>query len=170
MAGPFSIQRVPQGLLSLLGMKGTGRNPDVLNESVVPTLEQVGFYTDGSLEFEEDVSVGIFTAGVFSSLVVPDGEIWALKGVNGQYSGAAGAATATAMVGLLLQAGNINQAIAIARLEEQPINAGEVLNFGHWFESPQFLFPGTSVIAINETTLANLVSLRVTAYFRRLQA
>jgi len=85
---PSVINRVPAGLLALLGSKVGGINPALLADQVIPTIDFSRFYLAGSLE-RSTVSGNIAAVGLFAStLVVPENEFWVVD----QYTLSAGAA------------------------------------------------------------------------------
>lgn len=75
---PSLINRVPPGLLSLLGIKAMGQNPVVLTDELRPTIELLDFYA-GANAIRLNGSTGNLTGvGLFqiSALQPPTGEIW----------------------------------------------------------------------------------------------
>lgn len=76
------IQPNAAGLLSLLGLKNLGRQPESLLETVQPSMEMFRFFTEGRAEFVGgSFSVpmaGNYNATGFTStdLQVPEGELW----------------------------------------------------------------------------------------------
>lgn len=84
MAGP--IQTIAPGLLGLLQLKQTGKNPETLAEIVAPVIEMRDWYMqarnldDISLLPGVTLSVNVPTAGKgnygYANAVVPNGQIW----------------------------------------------------------------------------------------------
>jgi hypothetical protein len=64
MAGP--IQVIPQGLLGLLNLKQTGKNPDQLLEQVQPTFDLTGMYEQRLIQTE----LGLFGGSATTAALV----------------------------------------------------------------------------------------------------
>jgi hypothetical protein len=84
MADIQTIQRVPRGLLDLLGSKGTGDTPHLLNAALVPVIDLWWLY---ALENQQQLNGNTanlatgsqgFQAAATTTFTVPDGEIWLL--------------------------------------------------------------------------------------------
>jgi len=91
VAGRFTIQRVPRGLLDVLALKATGDTPHELADSVSGGFDLSPFYLQDRI-----VSITGFIAGVATGYnlvrTVPAGEMWWMTNVGGLLtSGAAGA-------------------------------------------------------------------------------
>jgi hypothetical protein len=82
MAELLSVQAVPQGLLELLGMKGSGVNPKTLDSVVQGVLDVRQAYALSRLSNPFD---GFNTGGQGTSAIVtvPEGQIWMLLSVVG---------------------------------------------------------------------------------------
>lgn len=75
MAELFSIQRIPAGLLQLLGMRGTGKNPGALSDQVIGTLDLRQAYQLDQLDTEASAFV-TGPSGTNAVITVPDNEWW----------------------------------------------------------------------------------------------
>lgn len=78
---PSLINRVPPGLLSLLGIKAMGENPVVLTDELTPSIELLDFYA-GANAIRLNGSTGNITGtGLFqvTALQPPTGEIWLIN-------------------------------------------------------------------------------------------
>lgn len=65
------INRLPRGLLSFFGIKSAGRNPQVLTEELLPTLDLQNWYDEGAM-VEAQVDPIVFnTNPVGGSLIAP---------------------------------------------------------------------------------------------------
>jgi hypothetical protein len=80
VAGPFTIQRIPKGLLDFLSMKGTGQTPAELEprlSSVIDTTilymaeRQAGLITNTGNIAADGTNFFVSSIGT-----VPDGEVW----------------------------------------------------------------------------------------------
>jgi len=70
------INRVPVGLLSLLGIRAGGQNPAVLEDQVRPVIDLTALYLASFIERNVD-SNNVTVVGAFASnLIVPQGEAW----------------------------------------------------------------------------------------------
>lgn len=77
MAGPQDIQRVPRGLLELLGMQSAGATPRELAPAVSPSIELMQFYA-----LQQQISLGTTDATMAESdaieFTVPANRLWLL--------------------------------------------------------------------------------------------
>lgn len=92
---PSLINRVPPGLLSLLGIKALGQNPSVLADILTPELDVTDLYFAAFSEQAGGTTGAITTAGTapFSALTVPPGELWYLDRLAIVSTGALAAST-----------------------------------------------------------------------------
>lgn len=73
---PITINRVPTGLLALLGSKVAGRSPANMLEVVQPGIDFTPFYLAGAMEWQV-ATVNVAAVGrALSTLVVPQNELW----------------------------------------------------------------------------------------------
>lgn len=91
---PSLINRVPPGLLSLLGIKSLGQNPQFLPDTVQVTLAMERLYVSG-FAAREVSSTGAFASPGFkaTSLAPNPGELMVLDGICGYSLAALGAGT-----------------------------------------------------------------------------
>lgn len=105
MAGPLDIQRVPAGLLDLLGLKAMGLGPVQLNESVSATLADcVDYYVAPrrvTVAGSTAVPMVANTTYAITSVAVPASELWLVYAFSVQLSVATAAATAINFWGAL---------------------------------------------------------------------
>jgi len=75
---PSLINRVPPGLLSLLGIKAMGENPVVTTDELRPTIELLNFYVGPNSTRLNGSTGNITGTGLFqvTALAPPTGEIW----------------------------------------------------------------------------------------------
>jgi hypothetical protein len=81
---PQLINRVPPGLLSLLGIKGTGQNPVLLADELVTTLNTTEAYYAAVSQPYQDVVTTPGTVGFFGGTISspPAGELWVFPNVQ----------------------------------------------------------------------------------------
>jgi len=99
LPGPPPINRLPAGLLSFLGIKNGGRNPQFLSEQLSPTFELLGWYLQSnslSLQANGNVTAVGFNANWFT---VPAGETWAVLSAQVNSQAALGAGVTIAFGG-----------------------------------------------------------------------
>ena len=86
------IQTQAAGLLSLLGITGSGDNPAELGSTVVPTFDMLNVYAVRNLQ---QLAVGSAVAPAASgsavSITVPAGEYWLVRDVSGSMLASAAA-------------------------------------------------------------------------------
>lgn len=80
---PQLINRVPPGLLSLLGIQSTGRNPVLLADDLQAVLDLTQSYFIGQSQVYGDVTAALGTTGFFSGAVGSPsaGELWVFSQV-----------------------------------------------------------------------------------------
>lgn len=141
---PSIINRVPSGLLGLLGSKGTGASPQALADYVQPVLELDPYYfattaTHAAITTATLGSVAFFpgVASLFGDLpmVVPSGEIWVVHHAAAR-SGAMAAATDIRIQLAVIQNG---QSTPWVLGNESEAAAGEAL--GSSFSCPIVMLP-----------------------------
>jgi hypothetical protein len=70
-----AISRLPAGLLGFLGIKNSGRNPQMLVSQLNPVWDISRLYLDYAAEYER--AAGTITAtGYLATLQAPIGEVW----------------------------------------------------------------------------------------------
>lgn len=79
MAGP--IARRPAGLLDLLLTQQRGQNPNLLGETLVPTIDLGPFYDQERLEVNETTRTAS-AVGNSDAITVPAGESWRVLNVS----------------------------------------------------------------------------------------
>lgn len=62
---PSLINRVPPGLLSLLGVKALGQNPSILPDTVQPQLELLDMYLAGNAQEAQSTTSAINLPGIW---------------------------------------------------------------------------------------------------------
>ena len=79
------IQEPPRGLLSLLGIKSLGVNPDQLSDGVLSMLDLLDFYTlDGKQMIGQTQNAVTVVGANYATITIPDGEIWLVYAVSSQ--------------------------------------------------------------------------------------
>lgn len=98
---PSVIQRYPAGLLGLLGAKGTGQTPKLLNDDVQAAVDITDYWAIGSVvqaQWQTNAANSVSWWAVTSStvgglpLLVPPGEFWWVQSMCAR-TGAVGAAS-----------------------------------------------------------------------------
>lgn len=86
------IQTQAAGLLSLLGIKGTGDNPQELGAAVVPTVDMLAYYLPRNLETQSNATgPAPLAAGAGVSITVPASEYWFVRDLSGSLLASAAA-------------------------------------------------------------------------------
>jgi hypothetical protein len=75
---PSLINRVPPGLLSLLGIKAVGQNPTLLGDALTGFIDLTPLYTAGFAEIASAATSSVSSTGVsvIPQNLVPAGELW----------------------------------------------------------------------------------------------
>ena len=80
-----TINRIPDGLQSLLGVKALGRNPQEIEGAVRPTIDLTSFYLANKtleLAFGQDIIATPAADNEYATVEVPSGEVWFLYQVG----------------------------------------------------------------------------------------
>jgi hypothetical protein len=94
MADAKTIQRLPSGLLDLLGMQSTGDTPHLISGEVVPIVDLMNMYLTDRLRGQNAATANVTVVGNLPSTVGPAaGEQWLVYGITGSSTGALAAAT-----------------------------------------------------------------------------
>jgi hypothetical protein len=100
------INRIPLGLLDLLGLKQLGRNPDQQSPTLAMTLDLERFYAINASESINISNAAINACGQYvASAAVPAGEVWLCIAAGFQWQNAA---AGTTVAGLALMVGSQN--------------------------------------------------------------
>lgn len=144
---PGEIQRVPQGLLSLLGVKGTGQNPRLFGDVVSPTLELLPFLIAPTLTAAETITAAVAAAGSGATVTVPAREAWVLVAISARLDTGTVAGLAGAFIGLQSNDGSPAVVVANSGPVQTIANANQRFDFGIAMPQPMLLAPGSSVFA-----------------------
>lgn len=91
---PSLINRVPPGLLSLLGIKALGQNPSVLSDTIAAEIDVAPLYLQAFSELVANSTTPFTTTGIVGGLVVvPAGEMWIVNRAACYAGAVIGAAT-----------------------------------------------------------------------------
>lgn len=170
MAGRLDIQRVPFGLVDLLGMKGSGDSPHTLAEAIAVTLADGADYylAPRRVQVESDTPIDIATTGLLqvTSGAVPSNELWLVYAYTVTLNQNTAAATAISLCGSFRGATNLTN-VQIT----ETLNVGASSNGGvfRWFERPMVALPGYQFgVTTYSLTGAPAVKGRVRMDFARL--
>lgn len=105
---PQLINRIPPGLLSLLGIKGTGLNPVLLADELRPIIDTTEAYYAAVSQPYEDTTAALSTTGFAGGTISspPPGEIWIFPSVIAKFSAALAAGTTYRVRIAVAQAGS----------------------------------------------------------------
>ena len=146
MAGPLDIQRLPYGLVDLLGMKGSGDTPHTLNENIAVTLADGADYYLAPRRsiLQGDTAINIAATGYFAAvgLAPAAGEIWLVYNVTCSVNNATAAATALKIWGGYVKSSTASLDCQIT--EQLVLGASDWGSTSRQFERPQVFLPGDS--------------------------
>jgi hypothetical protein len=142
MAGPQDIQRLPKGLIDLVGMRATGQTPSQLAQLVAGEIDLKQEYLLDRLQ------VGTWTSGIALPAVgdirvsgPAPGVQWYVFGVSGTAGPVAAAATLQFAFGVN-RGTQLGQNLILPGCASPLLVAGAVFQFGHYFENPMILRAG----------------------------
>lgn len=164
MADAKTIQRLPVGLLDLLGMQSTGDAPHLVSGEVQPVLDLTDLYLTDRLRGANGATANVAAiGGLLTTVGPPAGQQWMVYGVAGTMSGAL--AAATGFTGTLL----INRpSVGFAQFVGPTFAVANPAQWvgGQWFERPLIMRPGDTLgIWISAVTGAPAQSVGLSAIF-----
>jgi len=167
MAGPQDIQRVPRGLIDLLGMRATGQTPAQLGNDIRGSLELLEFYLNERFRVLQGNSSNIVSPAisVVAGSTVPQGQLWLLYQISLSSGLSAAGQGAILTGGVLRNPSGINPYFALT----DPFTWGAVqaVGVGANFSRPIIMQPGDQ-LAIRCSaiiTAAPALPVTVDAYF-----
>lgn len=93
MADRFTIQRVPRGVLELLGLRGSGDLPHDMAQEIRATIDIGPFYGFDLLRTPSSLTAAIANGwNTTTALTVPAGEIWVPSNISVELGSGVGAA------------------------------------------------------------------------------
>jgi len=169
VADAKTIQRLPVGLLDLLGMQSTGDTPHLVSGEVSPTLELLDLYLTDRLTGANVATANVTAVGPINTTTGPAaGEMWMVYGITATSQGAL--AAATGFTGNLFvnrpSSGGFSQFYGPPQAVANPaLWAGSV-----HFERPMIMRPGDTLgFWISAITGAPASALSITAFFIRIR-
>lgn len=167
MAGPQDIQRVPRGLIDLLGMRATGQTPAQLGGDVRGSLELLEFYLNERFVVFQGNTGNIIANGLQSPAgsTVPNGQLWLLFQLS-LSSNISAAGTGAFLTGGVLR--NPSGIAPYFALTDQTNWAQQTtVNVGANFTRPVIMQPGDSLAVRTNAiiTAAPNLPVTVTAYY-----
>lgn len=144
MAGPTTIQRVPTGLLDMLGMQSTGVGPSEVAQLVQPVVDLGSLYLWDRVRVLTANTPNIASVNPFASTVTPPtGEQWFVYGISMTTTGVLAAATA------FTAAMSINRGVSSLLWQNlmDPISAsaGQLWASGRIWDTPIIMRPGDTL-------------------------
>lgn len=169
MADAKTIQRLPVGLLDLLGMQSTGDTPHVINGEVQGTMDLTDLYLTDRLTGANVATANVAAVGPILTTTGPaPGEMWLVYGITGSSLGAL--AAATGFTGNILinrpSAGGFSQFVSQSAVVANPaLWAGSVT-----YERPMIMRPGDTLgFWVSAITGAPASGISLTAFFIRIR-
>lgn len=144
------IQRIPEGLISLLGLVGEQAPSDV-NDRVVPEVELLPFYVAKLWETQQ-TSASVQNVGDTVTLEVPTRQFWLCQAVGVRFDLAASGEFGFFAIGWRPQTQS-GIFVPIAR-EQRVVGATEIVRFGTQFQTPVLIPPGGALQVVLTRTNA----------------
>ena len=168
MAGPKTIQRLPVGLLDILGMQSTGDTPHLIADEVQPVMDLTDLYLTDRLsrsiaQTAVIAAIGFAVAGTVTPLGPAPGEQWMVYGLMTS-SGALAAAT---QITYVMAVSRTSLAAGAQYLTRQQVVANpNIFAEGLTFERPLILRPGDQLgIFVSQLTAAPAIAPFVSAFY-----
>jgi hypothetical protein len=143
MADAKTIQRLPAGLLDLLGMQSTGDTPHLISGEVVPMLDLIDLYLVDRLRGTNAATANVAAPGSLLTTVGPTpGEMWLCYGLSASSNGALAAATGyTANLLVNRPSTGFSQFITLPQAVANPA----LFATGVTFQKPLIMRPGDTL-------------------------
>lgn len=127
---PQLINRIPPGLLSLLGIKGTGLNPVLLGDELRAIIDTTEAYYAAVSQPYEDTTAALTVTGFAGGTVAspPPGELWVFPTVIAKFSAPLAAGTTYRVRVAVAQSGggqllHVGADAAAGTVGSQPVTA-----------------------------------------------
>ena len=162
MAGPFTVQRIPRGLLDLLSMKGGGFFPTELMPQVMPSIELLdwyGFELRSSPPISGTAVVNANGPWAAAAATVPPSELWAVYNITVVNSPNFAAGEAYRIHPMLINPG-VNQPLVGPQFQSAS-GITERICIGWDFPKPRLCQPGTQFGAYATLVTAGATSFGV---------
>jgi hypothetical protein len=169
MAQLDSVQRVPPGLLELLGMRGTGQLPTRLVDTLSGELALLDAYGSQSSAVRSAIGLAVAPNGTIN-LPVPAGQAWIVKSFGAQIIAAAGATFVSATLQISSGASGSAADVRSERWPTAVIPAtGAILDLNTLFPSYLWLRAGSVMtVRIRELTGVATIDGSVNAFIYQL--
>jgi len=155
------VQRVPFGLLSFLGIKAGGQNPNALQRELMPVLDVTPNFLAPDLAQEIETTNTIGSAGDEARITIPQGEAWRM--ISMSMVVAAFSATGGVVYGAL-GIGDLTGFITAVATMPAPytvLTTGDLVRLGFAFPSPLVLPPGSVLHSTLMTDLGGGVTANI---------
>lgn len=166
---PQKVQRIAPGLLSFLGLKGTGQNPTELGELLSPVVDLTPFYHAIDLLTANASTAGLNTVGQSTLIEVPAGETWRVMAAG--YIATNLTAAGICHISILYQPPGTGNVVPITKPIRYVVGAAgtERHDVGYWFPTP-FIAPTGSqfIMLLEESTGAGTMSLNARVAYQKL--
>lgn len=172
MAGPLDIQRLPRGLLDLLGLLSGGDTPHQFANTTTGVLDLLDLYTVDRLQVLSALitvppaALGNFQ---FAGSVVPQGQVWLVKEMTVNNGGVVAAAASIDWSPVIFR----NQSlVGNGTIQSRVISSGAGTNYGAGavYEKPNLVLPGQSFgVQVHAITGAPAVPFQLTLWYASLR-
>lgn len=164
---PSLVNRLPVGLLSLLGIKSTGLNPSTLLDEVRPTVDLSQYYLSDTWENTFGLTAAANAPGLWAATAIapPRGQLWV-------YDDLVVSVTSNLLAGTTYRVRPIvfdvaSSIVMASATTSVTFTAGEQCSIG--FGRPVIIRPGETAGAFVEAvTLGTAVALRLSGRLARL--
>jgi len=145
-----NVNRNPAGILELLNLNLQGEFPRELASSILSTVELAPYFYEGLGWRQAQFSNNLTAVGTTTSLTVPQGELWALRGVGYRCENTDPPATFAASIRYRTPA---NQGVPFITGVTQSILLNQFYEIGTVFPAPILMNSGFAIQG-----LVNLIS------------
>lgn len=146
MAGPLDIQRVPRGLVELLGMRASGDSPPQLAQQIIGSLELTDMFLADRMRltsFSSGVALALGTS--ITSTGPGPGFMWLVYQISYVFPTAvAAAASIRTHLGIARQS-IVTNIVNLPDMGSGLVPAGDTASCGVNFERPLVMVPGDNL-------------------------
>jgi len=163
----FDIQRVPKGLLSLLGSQANGATPRALSPSIAGVVPLLEMYGAELIVTQFGQTAALAVVGANHVLTVPSGESWYVKYAAARFEASAVGTVLNGFIGVAAQSGGTTVPLAASSKVTATAISEEVVAASQ--DMQLVLSPGAALVAqLSSPSAVGTVTAKVLALVYRL--
>lgn len=163
-----NIQRIPAGLINLLGIVGTGQGQQQLSDTLFPMIDAEPYYQARFLEVVNNAVGALSVPGDGAQVDVPADEFWYVGWLAGTISSGLANQRCSLAIGFQIPAGGILQVVAATEQDHVVTTASDQVRIG---ARVGIVLPPSSRLRAQllSSVTAGTVSVQINATIQRLR-